>query len=256
MKRTVFHIIMVMMLAGCSIKEDRTLCPCTIMVDLSGMDREAHAVSDILVLTDGDVVLEDEIPAVRYSEPYVFRVRRVSTTVDIYSGWKESGLTAAGFKVDEGEQFPELYLQTERIDTDAESVSLAAGLHKSYCKVTIDIRTEGEYPYSLSVRGDACGYAWDGEIIRGKFEYSPALDRDGICTVRIPRQHDSSLALVISEEGNTLREFALGEYIMESGYDWTAKDLEDVEVEIDYAKTDVIFKVNDWETTISFDVII
>lgn len=53
-----------------------------------------------------------------------------------------------------------------------------------------------------------------------------------------------------------LREFALGEYIIESGYDWSAPDLADIEIEVDYSKTDVVFKVEDWEKTVSFDVII
>ena len=51
-----------------------------------------------------------------------------------------------------------------------------------------------------------------------------------------------------------MRTFSIGEYIIESGYDWTAESLEDVNVEIDYAKTEVSFTVNDWEKTVHFDV--
>ena len=77
-----------------------------------------------------------------------------------------------------------------------------------------------------------------------------------MCSVRIPRQSDASLILSITENEDVLREFALGEYIIKSGYDWTAEDLEDVEVVVDYTKVDVTFRVNDWQDTVSFDVII
>ena len=237
---------MVMMLAGCSIKEDRTQCPCTVIVDFSGIDSTLHVNSGILALTDGTLVLDDEIPSARYGEPYTFRVRRVSTVIDIFSGWPDSVHDGTGFTVGRGEQFPELYLQTEVLDTDAEAVYLTAGLHKSYCKVTIDLKSGGDYPYSLTVMGNACGYYGTGEIVRGGFEYSPVPDRDGMCSVNIPRQYDSSLILRIAEANDILREFALGEYIIQSGYDWSAEDLEDIEVEIDYAKADIVFRVNDW----------
>ena len=45
-----------------------------------------------------------------------------------------------------------------------------------------------------------------------------------------------------------------GEYIIGSGYDWTAYDLEDVTIDIDYSKADVTFIVNEWEMTIDMEV--
>ena len=93
---------MVMMLAGCSIKEDRTQCPCTVIVDFSGIDSTLHVNSGILALTDGTLVLDDEIPSARYGEPYTFRVRRVSTVIDIFSGWPDSVHDGTGLR-SEGE---------------------------------------------------------------------------------------------------------------------------------------------------------
>lgn len=257
MKRHIaFQLIMALVLAGCSIREDRTSCPCTVIVDFSQIDPTRFGETGLIAVNDGTMVLEDIIPAERYSDPYSFRVRRVSTAVDIFSGWPGGHVSGNGFTVSEGEQFPKLYLHSEHIDTGAESVLLTAGLHKSFCKVTICLKSWEGSPYSLSVTGNTCGYDYDGKTVCGAFEYSPAPDGDGICSVRIPRQCDSSLMLRITEDGDVLREFALGEYIEKSGYDWAAEDLEDVEVEIDYAKTDIVFKVNGWQTTISFDVII
>lgn len=256
MKNIVFQLMAAAILAGCSIKEDRTECPCTVTVDFSCIDSVKHSSSELLALTGGTVVLHDTVSTDEYDGEYVFKVQRVSSVLDIFCGWQGACSPGTWFTVEEGVQFPRLYLQSVPLDTSAESVYVTAGPHKVYCEVTIDIKSGGEYPYTLSVTGNYSGYDPSGRTVEGPFSYRPVPDEDGLCSVRIPRQSDSSLMLTIKEEDETLREFALGEYIAQSGYDWTSEDLEDIEVEIDYAKTDVVFKVNDWETVISFEVII
>ena len=240
-----------MALAGCSVKEDRSSCPCTVMIDFTQMDAVRHSAADVLAVTDGTPVLYETVPSERYGEQYSFRVKRVSTVVDISSGWPERNGAETGFTVREGEQFPELYLDTEFLATDRESVTVTADLHKVYCNVTIDVRSEGVYPYSLAVRGNVCGYDEEGNPVPGNFIYQLVPDEHGLCSVRIPRQSDASLILSITENEDVLREFALGEYIIKSGYDWTAEDLEDVEVVVDYTKVDVTFRVNDWQDTVA-----
>jgi hypothetical protein len=49
----------------------------------------------------------------------------------------------------------------------------------------------------------------------------------------VPRQKDDSLELMIYSEGKKIVSFALGKYIADMGYDWTAEDLEDIKIEID-----------------------
>ena len=46
----------------------------------------------------------------------------------------------------------------------------------------------------------------------------------------------------------------MGEYIIESGYDWGTDSLEDVDIKIDYAKADVTLVINDWEATFDINV--
>ena len=72
----------------------------------------------------------------------------------------------------------------------------------------------------------------------------------------VPRQMDDSMMLEIRDDPDVLRSFAVGEFIAESGYDWSRPDLEDIEMEIDYSRTGVTFNVSDWKRTISFDVVI
>lgn len=58
------------------------------------------------------------------------------------------------------------------------------------------------------------------------------------------------------EDDSVIRQFALGHLIIDSGYDWTAPDLQDIEVDIDYSKSDIIFSVDGWDKEMSFDVTI
>ncbi len=256
MRTVLLQLISVIILAGCSIKEDRSDCPCTVLIDFSGLDPVESPSVGLAAFTEDRAVLEDTVFAEEYQELYSFRIRRVSSLLNIFSGWTEKIPPEDGFVVEEGEQFPPLYLQTVVPDTDSESVSVKADVHKAYCTVTINVKSAGKYSYSLSVRGDCTGYTREGSTVSGAFLCSLSPDDEGLCSVRIPRQYDSSLTLCVLEDQNTLREFAIGEYIVQSGYDWQSEDLEDIEIEIDYARTEVSFKVNEWETTVSFDVII
>ena len=53
-----------------------------------------------------------------------------------------------------------------------------------------------------------------------------------------------------------LRTFPLGDYIVQGGYDWAAPDLPDLPMEIDYARTQVTFRLECWEKTVERNVVI
>ena len=94
-----FQCALIMALAGCSVKEDRSSCPCTVMIDFTQMDAVRHSAADVLAVTDGTPVLYETVPSERYGEQYSFRVKRVSTVVDISSGWPERNGAETGFTV-------------------------------------------------------------------------------------------------------------------------------------------------------------
>lgn len=226
------------------------------MIDFSGLDVSGHPYVEVAAFSDGVQAHSDTVRQEKYMDSYSFTVSGDAAVLDLYHGWAEDGLDGKGFVVEPGVQFPELYLQACNLDTGGERTEVEADLHKVYCKVTLYLNTEGAYPYDLMVSGGVTGYDLSGRMVYGAFEYSPEPDNGGVCSVCVPRQADSTLRLAIREADNTLREFAIGEYILASGYDWSAEDLEDIDIEIDYAKTDVSFTVNGWETTVSLEVII
>lgn len=255
-RNVVFSTLLMMIMSGCSVKEDRSLCPCTVLIDFSGLDISVIRSVDVRASSPGGLEFEDVVPAELFGEEYAVLVPRSGTFLNLSFGDDGSFSPGKGFTVMPGEEFPALYLHQETIDTGLEHIRVPADLHKSFCNITVLMKPTGPYPYSITVEGNVCGYNPDGTLGYGDFSFTPEIDGTGKCSVRVPRQDDASLMLCIREDDDTLREFALGEYIIESGYDWSSPDLEDIEIEIDYAETEVSLTVNGWETVISFEVII
>ena len=72
----------------------------------------------------------------------------------------------------------------------------------------------------------------------------------------MPRQMDNSIVLEVNDGTSVLKTFALGEYISASGYDWSAPDLGDITVGIDYTRTKLTVSVLGWDEVYEFDVVI
>ena len=250
-------------LCSCSVKEDRTVCPCVLELDFSGTDGDLLDSLSVSVLNGGELQHLAFVSAGRYGETYRIEVNKSMLMLNVYGFAGDSGVmwTAmtrhrSGIDIPQGDECPPVYLYSAAVDARAELHREKVVMRKNFCTVGITMVSEGECPFILEIDGNVSGYGPDGAPVLGRFIFSPDTDDAGRCSVRIPRQTDGSLRLRISDDDGVLRDFALGEYIIESGYDWTADDLEDVEIAVDYAKTGITFRIRDWEETIEFDIII
>ena len=120
-------------------------------------------------------------------------------------------------------------------------------------------------PYRIEVWGNVAGVsAWDLMPLDGDFRFAPSLE-NGVYQVRVPRQVDNSLELVMLEipgqvgydgERVVVDRLPLGEYIARSGYDWTAEDLDDVNVALDLEMQQVMITVSGWDGVVVMDIVI
>lgn len=105
------------------------------------------------------------------------------------------------------------------------------------------------------LEGNVSGYSMDGTPEEGVFYSFSSASSGGLCHLRIPRQVDGSLLLEIDFlDTGEVRTFPVGEYILESGYDWSAPDLEDIEVEMDFSRSSLTFTVSKWKKTLSYEI--
>ena len=188
----------------------------------------------------------------------------------------------AGYHGDEirvpvGEQMDSLYGFFKMYHTRCESVLCDVELHKEFCTVSFTLGEDGyTSQYDIEVWGNVAGVsAWDLVPVLGEFRYAP-MQKNGVYQVRVPRQVDNSLELVMLEipgqvgydceeipdltgydgERVVVDRLPLGEYIARSGYDWTAEDLDDVNVALDLEMQQVMITVSGWDGVVVMDIVI
>ena len=251
------------MIPGCSIKEDRSACPCSFILDFSDVEPALVERSAVFVSSDEGLVFRDmEIaPDMSVDESgrwiYTASVPRTGVRLGVVSGDNSLYLPGQGLLIPLGSDCPPVFIHYSEADASADEREQHVMLHKDFCEITVNMESpQGSSPFRLVVRGNVCGLTEDRQPVTGDFSYGMSLDADGCGTVRVSRQTDSSLLLQIWDGDLVLREFALGEYIVESGYDWSKEDLEDVDVEIDYASSSITVDVADWSGSFGFEVVI
>lgn len=291
MNRLLFVMWMagMLFLSSCSIKEDRDGCPCWMTVempDLVGQDGEKvgqDGRSPVGAGDDGTVVLrlrgnsdEDavdyeyqvteavrvDVGALEYEVPRgSVEVSAVAFGNEIpgragYDG-KRAGYDGDEIRIPVGEQMDSLYGFFKMYHTRCESVLCDVDLHKEFCTVSFTLGEEGySSPYDIEVWGNVAGVsAWDLMPVKGEFRYAP-VQKNGVHQVRVPRQVDNSLELVMLEDSEIVDRLPLGEYIARSGYDWAAEDLADVSVALDLEMQQVMITVSGWDGVVVMDIVI
>lgn len=255
MNRSTFIMFMtvVLLLPSCFVKEDRDGCPCWMTVEMP--DRVGH---------DGSVVLRLHG---NYDDGAMDYAYKVSESIKADVGILEyevprgsvgvSVVNSARLAVPVGEQMDSLYGFFKPYHTRCESVKCDVELHKEFCTVSFTLVDEHyESPYDIEVRGNVSGVSpWDLAPMNGIFKYAPVAE-EGVYQVRVPRQVDASMEMVLLSNQEIVSRLPLGEYIIRSGYDWAAKNLSDVSVALDLKKQQVMVTVSGWDEIVVMDVVI
>ena len=106
-------------------------------------------------------------------------------------------------------------------------------------------------PYWAEVRGRVDGIDLDGAPSSGDF--ACRLDAGG--TVRLPRQApEEELWLDVAMPDRVVRSFTLGSQMLRAGYDWTAEDLADLDLGLDFSVTALTLHWGDFSSVIPFQV--
>lgn len=243
-------------LTCCSVKEDRTVCPCRLFLDMNEIDNEVVEYASVFLTGSDGFIFKDIINSKDLSEHYFVDVPHGQISVWVSYGAGVDGVGPDGIIVPAGNEFPEIYMHHSWIDASGESVREKVILNKNHCNITICLSASGEFPYCLELKGNVNGYHFDGTLSEGDFSYVMDVGDDGICEVSVPRQSDDSLRLEVRDESGTLRVFAIGEYISASGYDWTEPDLRDLTIGLDYSLTNLTLILEDWDNEYHYSVII
>lgn len=259
---------LLLLLSACSVvKENRDLCPCLLEIRIHGIPggpvEDGEVMAGVLV-EDGEfrwsaTVQGDTIVTVEVPPGYA------SITV-----WSGSGEPAeGGFLSDAGKEFPPLFLCHCRVKAVGESVTVNARPLKQYC--TLRLLVEGPpgwgEPFRTRIRGAVRGISTSGIPVPGEFRFtppdfispapsvSPPTAGSPFFSVRIPRQYASDpLLLDILMADSMVRTFSLGSILEQSGYDWSAPDLPDLDLNLSLSVTSLTLNPPAWQPQVSLSI--
>lgn len=263
---------------SCSVKENRDACPCRLELEFSGEDALRCREGIILTLLGVSGAAEgyahrDTVVDETAEDKVVWSLDVPKGKMIVTSVWPDDIRlepdihTGRLVSIPAGKDCPMLWTCCKEISLEKEAVRQSMTLSKNYCHLILRVEdtSGGPFPFRMEVRGNVCGYNLDGTLQSGKFvaEVKNAGDTDEQSDsgtvegyINLPRQKDNSLCLDIISEDEKVRTFALGNYIEDSGYDWSSENLKDITMTIDYARTSICFHIGAWEKYEHFEVVI
>ncbi len=241
---------------ACTVKEDRTPCPCYLQVSFT----DPEAAGPVLLLGLGETPLFREQLRIEDCRPYWSRaVEKGFLTVSACKGLRTAAAEGTKVKIPPGGQADSLFSQTVQVDATGEFAEIPLSLHKQFSTVFLDIRkTTGELQdYRFSVEGNTCGIdLLDHSPLPGPFRHVPvAREGDALLQFRLPRQADDNLSISIRYGEAVPSVFPLGQLIRDTGYSWKAEDLEDIFISIDLTQGKVLVVTGDWENGMNLPVV-
>ena len=257
-RRLSFLAVAVGLFCTCSIREDRSGCPCFLTLDLSGLDGAALAESGceelVWTLVSGDTCISGRIPVDDLPEKQIVEVPREDAFLYVLAGDEGLFVPGEGLVIPEGSESPRLYAFAAPVETSRPELVVPVSLHKRFALVEIRFREALRPGTECRLLGEVCGYDPMAEPLPGVFSLPVVPDGGGRCQVALPAQAGASLLFCLYRNGELERAFSLGGYILESGYDWWAEDLADISLEIDYLHASLRYKVEQWKKTLVFTI--
>ena len=251
------------LLPSCSISEDRSECPCFLVLDFSTLECSSLISQGFdslrLELSDRNGFDKSECFALdSYVQEYCVSVPKTGVQVSVICAEEAYAYLDRKLQIPKGMDCPKVYMQTEWMETATDGVRRTVSLHKNWCNIELNMvhpELGSQGMQMVSLEGNICGYDFDGSLLEGPFYCLSRMNSDGIFSIKVPRQRDDSLRLrLYSRDLEELKTFPLGTCIIESGYDWTAEDLEDISVSLDFASSSIKVSTSKWKKTLNFDL--
>ena len=247
--------IIIFMLASCSVKEDRRVCPCILEVIFS--DREIIDDPVTLVGWSDEEVFGVRVKTADYPEKYTHKAPRTMISFGAAEGVVNCLQKGHSLIVPKGYECDSLYVFSELVDCTGETAQTTVKFHKQFATVNLGV-TNTDYEagdYSFVVESHSCGIDMLSYApIEGDFRCIPRLYEDKKYQYRVPRQCDESMTLAVTHYSGDTAIFPLGRLVSSIGYDWEAEDLQDIYIILDIARGRIGVGVAGWEDTEDFEL--
>ena len=246
-----------MVVVSCSVKEDRSDCPCWLTVDLSATNGAYVQLKAWCPVP----VFSESIPRSLLDDLHEYRVPRGQVRLSAYRETPGLFLEGDVLSITEGSQMDSLFAGTTLVSTDAEFAHETIRLHKNFTTVSVIFKDEENgrpADCRLDVRGTAAGVDVRSlEPVPGNFFCTAEEPLEGGFTFRAPRQMDANLnAALYSRDGILMESYPVGWLIQQADFDWSKESLGDIEILVDTPKAAFTITVTEWDGPVSFCVTI
>lgn len=242
MRRWFFYALPVALsMLSCSVKENRMECPCLLEITLAG-GNDSKAVVGVW---KDELVNSLNVNSYDRFRRHAMDIPRGYFTMTACSGLRHSLPRDGSFFLRKGEEMDEIYAGSSQLEALTDTVYGTVVLHRQFAFVNVRVLclSAGQMPQDIIFTGNTGGMDLRTMApLRGEYEVVLHPIFGEFCRVSVPRQLDSSLVMDLEGVGK----IPVGEYIKESGYDWNAADLADIELDIDFIESTVTLRVSGW----------
>lgn len=242
--------------ASCSVKEDRTPCPCWLDIDITSCAEHTNEVT--LAGYNSSRLFSETVAVADYPNTYEAVVTKGMVTSTAVTGLKESTIKGSKILIPEGSESDQIRAHSVLVDCTGESAMDKVELHRQYATVHLSMKGEDAEvnPYDLRIIGDVCGIDITTlSPVSGAFQFSPKKDSDGTWIFRLPRQNeDTRIRAELLLDGSVLDLLPLHEWIRQTGYSWIERDLKEIYIGVDFGQCSVSVSIQGWNEGESLDI--
>lgn len=244
--------------AGCSVKEDRSFCPVYVTVLVDRFVQQGFNDGSVS-FSSGSVLKREETSFLSHlRDGCTWPCPRSLAGTAVVSGIVNGIFSGDTLLFRKGLEADPVWSYGESFSVDDDDYTVDAVPHKQYCKLKFVMdgaESSGKYPWRFRVKAGCNGINLvTSEPVKGEYQTIVGPNALGEWYTIVPRQSGNRLLVEIflpdgdsHSQGRLEYVFDLGAVFEKASYDWTAPDLKDMEVRVDFSSADLKIEVIDWE---------
>lgn len=249
MRKLTFAVFAVISVLSVScIKEDRNDCPCWIEFDFSKFEPVEY--QEIYTAVWEPKNPQHTVFKITGGGSYIVQVGHGTHEVTCFTGLHMGKASNGVVTIPKGFQADSLIAYTQRVECVEETSPCVPLPHRQFATVNLTIKDENleENVKDIRIVSDVNGLNCRTMTpVKGDLEFLLPASETHEYRFRVPRQTlDSVLELDLVRESGTADTLPLGTWIIASGYDWYAADLEEMNVLIDRADAATTVTISGW----------
>ena len=242
--RSIILSILTVSTISCTVKEERSLCPCQLTVDLSDASEENGNII-VSVRGNSELLMCEEVKASDRIKHYDVPKSRIM--ISCLQGIRDCKSDGRNVYIPSGKDIDRIHTGIDSTDCRHESAYSFARFRKNWATLEIECQAadSGTYPYDISVEGNVNGFdiftlaPSEGTFRCSAYPASKQADNMGKATfqLNLPRQfrEGKGLTLKLTKKTDHIpeKEYDLSGILTGKRFDWTATNLDDISIALD-----------------------